>query len=76
MPWPLQSRRDRTWYPLGRRLGGFLGWSGFCGEKKSLLPLLGIKVRFFAHQACNEVTIMIKLYQLPDVLSKKDKAIP
>jgi hypothetical protein len=47
-PLPLYPRGENPRYPLGRRLGGPQSQSGRCGEKKNLLLLPGIELRFFS----------------------------
>jgi len=42
-PWPLHPHEKNLQYPLNKRLGGPQSQSGYFGEKKSLLPLPGIK---------------------------------
>jgi hypothetical protein len=50
-PWSLYSRRRRSRYPLGRRLGEHQGRSARCEEGNNLLPLSEIEPRFLGRPA-------------------------
>jgi hypothetical protein len=43
MPWLLYTLGKSSWYPMDRRWGAPQSWSGYDGEEKKSLYLLGIK---------------------------------
>jgi hypothetical protein len=45
-PLPLYPHGKCLWYALGRRPNGLQSRSGYCGEKKNVLTLLGIQHQF------------------------------
>jgi hypothetical protein len=67
---PLRGQQGQ--YPLYRRLGGPQSQSGHYGEKKNLLPLLGIESWLVGLPACNLIAILSELSRLR-VLTAKGK---
>jgi hypothetical protein len=74
MPWLFYTWGKRPWYPLSRRLGWPQTQSGCCGERKDLLPLVGIKPWLFSQQPTATQIVLFWIHKKDLIIRHCDKS--